>query len=198
MYLANKIDKLQKKIDLVSQDIHSQNVLYFMGQMSEYFGVVESTRVLLLDKELVEESKDIAVIYLAQMAVKRNELLSLIDNLVVFVDSASERHAKLMLDFINMTLDLLPKSIYIEKQLYDRYGKFKMADHILNTASKRYNSVLKNYKQWCNNKVKNVISGNGVEHAKLLHINEPILQQLFHSDINTALLPQKEALLIGS
>jgi hypothetical protein len=57
MYLAKKIDKLQQQIDLVSQDVHSQNVLYFMGQLSEYFGLLESARVLLLDKELVEESR---------------------------------------------------------------------------------------------------------------------------------------------
>ena len=55
MYLAKKIDKLQQQIDLVSQDVQSQNVLYFMGQLSEYFGLVESVRVLLLDKDLIEE-----------------------------------------------------------------------------------------------------------------------------------------------
>jgi hypothetical protein len=195
MYLANKIDKLQNKIDLVSQDIHSQNVLYFMGQMSEYFGMVESARVLLLDKNLAEESIDIANIYLAQMAAKRNELLSLIDNLVSFVDSASERHAALMFDFINMMLDLLPKSIYIEKQLYDRYGKYKMADHILETASLRYDYVVNNYKLWCNDSIKNIVSGKGTEHAKLINKNEPILQQLFQSEINKALLKSQVELL---
>jgi len=195
MYLANKIDKLQKKIDLISQDINTQNVLYFMGQMSEYFGVVESARVLLLDKALTEESREIATIYQAQMAVKRNELLSLIDNLVSFVDSASERHAAVMFDFINMMLDLLPKSIYIEKQLYDRYGKYKMADHILETASLRYDSVVNHYKLWCNDSIKNIVSGKGAEHAKLIHKNEPVLQQLFQSEINNALLHQKCELL---
>lgn len=188
MYLAKKIDKLQDKVDLISQDINSQNVLYFMGQMSEYFGVVESARVLLLDKALSEESVDIATIYQAQMAVKRNELLSLIDNLVSFVDSASERHAVLMFDFINTMLDLLPKSIFIEKELYDRYGKFKMADHILETASLRYDSVLDKYKLWCNDSIKNIVSGKGTEHSKLIHKNEPALQQLFQSEVNSMLL----------
>jgi len=92
MYLANKIDKLQKKIDLISQDINTQNVLYFMGQMSEYFGVVESARVLLLDKALTEESREIATIYQAQMAVKRNELLSLIDNFLYHREKNQKRN----------------------------------------------------------------------------------------------------------
>lgn len=197
MYLANKIDKLQSKIDLVSQDIHSQNVLYFMGQMSEYFGVVESARVLLLDKDVAEESKEIAAIYLAQMAAKRNELLSLIDNLVSFVDSASDRHAELMIDFINMMLDLLPKSIYIEKQLYDRYRKFKISDHIVKTASLRYDSVIENYKLWCNDNIKNIVSGKGAEHSKLIHKNESVLQDLFNSEINNALLQQKDLILVA-
>jgi hypothetical protein len=188
MYLAKKIDKLQQKIDLVSQDVHSQNVLYFMGQLSEYFGLVESARILLLDKDLVEESRAIAEQYMAQLAAKRNELLSLIDNLVSYVDSASERHASLMLDFVNMMFDLLPKSIHLEVQLYERYGKYKLADHIAETAKQRYEQVLANYKLWCNNKAKGVLSGSGTEHAKLFHEKESLLKQLFNSEINQTLL----------
>jgi hypothetical protein len=188
MYLAKKIDKLQQQIDLVSQDVHSQNVLYFMGQLSEYFGLLESARVLLLDKELVEESRGIAEQYMAQLAAKRNELLSLIDNLVSYVDSASERHASLMLDFVNMMFDLLPKSIHLEVQLYERYGKSKLADHIAETAKQRYENVLANYKMWCNNKARGVLNGSGTEHAKLFHEKESQLKQLFNSEINQILL----------
>jgi hypothetical protein len=192
MYLAKKIDKLQQQIDLVSQDVHSQNVLYFMGQLSEYFGLVESARILLLDKDLVEESRAIAEQYMAQLAAKRNELLSLIDNLVSYVDSASERHASLMLDFVNMMFDLLPKSIHLEVQLYERYGKSKLADHIAATAKQRYEQVLANYKMWCNNKARGVLNGSGTEHAKLFHEKESLLKQLFNSEINQTLLKVHE------
>jgi hypothetical protein len=192
MYLAKKIDKLQRQIDLVSQDVHSQNVLYFMGKLSEYFGVVEASRILLLDKELVTETEDIAVQYIGQLASKRNELLSLIDNLVNYIDNASERHASLMLDFVNMMLDLLPKSICLEIQLCERYGKFKLADHIAKTATQSYKGVLANYKDWCNKKAKGVIAGSGIKHAQLLHKNESLLQQLFNSEVNQALLKCNE------
>lgn len=197
MYLAKKIDKLQQQIDLVSQDVHSQNVLYFMGQLSEYFGLVESARVLLLDKDLVEESQSIAEQYMAQLAAKRNALLSLIDNLVSYVDSASERHASLMLDFINMMFDLLPKSIHLEVQLYERYGKYKLADHIAETAKQRYEGVLANYKMWCNNKARGVLSGRGTEHAKLFHEKESLLKQLFNSEINQTLLKVHESKILA-
>lgn len=188
MYLANKIDKLQDQIDLVSQDVHSQNVLYFMGKLSEYFGLIESARVLLLDKALVEESQGIAEQYMAQLAAKRNELLSLIDNLIDYVDTASERHAKLMFDFVNMMMDLLPKTISLETQLYERYGKYKMADHILATSAKRYTNILANYKTWCNSKVQDVISGNAPQHIQLMNDKEDLLKELFNSEINQAIL----------
>ncbi|MBB1370641.1 hypothetical protein [Pseudoalteromonas sp. SR45-4] len=187
-YLANKIDKLQDQIDLVSQDVHSQNVIYFMSQLSEYFGLIESARVLLLDKALVEESHEIAVQYMAQLAVKRNELLSLIDNLVGYVDSASAQHAKLMFDFVNMMMDLLPKTICLESQLYERFGKYKMADHILETSSKNYNLILSNYKTWCNTKAREVISGQTPQHAQLINNQKGLLKQLFDSEINKAIL----------
>lgn len=187
-YLANKIDKLQDQIDLVSQDVHSQNVIYFMSQLSEYFGLIESARVLLLDKALVEESHEIAVQYMAQLAVKRNELLSLIDNLVGYVDSASAQHAKLMFDFVNMMMDLLPKTICLESQLYERFGKYKMADHILETSSKNYNLILSNYKTWCNTKAREVISGQTPQHAQLINNQKDLLKQLFDSEINKAIL----------
>lgn len=188
MYLANKIDKLQNKIDLLSRDVHSQNVIYFMGQLSEYFGLIESARILLLNKELVDESSGIAEQYMAQLAAKRNELLSLIDNLIHFIDDASEQHAKLMFDFVNMMLDLLPKSICLEVQLYERYGKFKMADHIRDTAKKSYDSVLNNYKAWCNHKAKSAIKGESPKHSALIENQNNLLKQLFNSEINQSLL----------
>ncbi|MBH0017833.1 hypothetical protein [Pseudoalteromonas sp. NGC95] len=188
MYLANKIDKLQDQIDLVSQDVHSQNVLYFMGKLSEYFGLIESARVLLLDKALVEESQGIAEQYMAQLAAKRNELLSLIDNLIDYVDTASERHAKLMFDFVNMMMDILPKTISLETQLYERYGKYKMADHILATSAKSYTNILTNYKTWCNSKIQEVISGNAPQHMQLMNDKEDLLKELFNSEINQAIL----------
>lgn len=188
MYLANKIDKLQSQIDLISKDVHSQNVIYFMGQLSEYFGLIESARVLLLNKELIDESGGIAEQYMAQLAAKRNELLSLIDNLIHFIDDASEQHAKLMFDFVNMMLDLLPKSICLEIQLYERYGKFKMADHIKDTAKKSYDNVLNNYKAWCNHKAKRAIKGESTKHSVLIEKQHDLLKQLFNSEINQSLL----------
>ncbi|TYL47313.1 hypothetical protein [Marinomonas sp. IMCC 4694] len=188
MYLANKLGKLQDKIDIISQDIHSQNAIYFIGKLTEYFGIVESARVLLLDKDLTTESKDIANIYLSEMAIKRNELFSLVDNFIGLLDNMSERHTDLMLDFINTLLDIMPKGIYIENQLYESQGKFKMADHILKISSMRYKKTLFSYGEFCKKKTKSIILSEDVKHVKLFQDNEINFKKISKSEYNVALL----------
>ena len=189
-YLSKKLDRLQQTVDLISQDINSQNVLFFMEKMSEYFGVVESARVLMLDKKLVPETADVATVLLTQMSIQRNELMSLIDNLISYADEATETHLQQMLDFITMMLDIVPKAIYIESQLCDRYGKFKLAQHLMSENTKRYNKTLQYYRDWCNTKVKNIIRGEIDPEALAFHDKKDDLKELFNSKNNQDLLQQ--------
>lgn len=186
MYLSKKIDELQKSLDIISTEINAQNVLFYMEKMSQYFGTVESARVLLLDKSFVSETKDIAANIITQLSIQRNEVLSLIDNLIEYADQMTERHLKQMLDFITLILDIMPKAIYIESQLCDRYEKFKLADHLMRESGKRYNLTLEHYKAWCNNKVSSVIKGESV--AIAFHDKENELHALFKSEHNKLLL----------
>lgn len=89
-YLATKIDKLQEAIDTVSVDVHSQNIIYYMDKISSC--AIESARVLLLDRSIKEEIKDIAVSLLANIGCKRNELFSFLDNILSIAHIVSPRH----------------------------------------------------------------------------------------------------------
>ena len=131
MYLSKKIDQLQQSMDLISEDVHAQNVIFYMDKLSRYFGVVESARVMLLDRTLVDETHDVAAHLIVRMGNERNEVLSFIDNLLSFADKLSDRHLEQVLDFITLMLDLVPKAVYIESQLCDRYGKFRLAEHLI-------------------------------------------------------------------
>ncbi len=157
-YLATKIDKLQEAIDTVSVDVHSQNIIYYMDKISSYFGAIESARVLLLDKSIKEEIKDIAVSLLASIGCKRNELFSFLDNILSIAHIVSPRHYELIVDFVHLVLDVLPKAIYIEKELYARIDKINAAEFIFQESSNRYMSLLDMYKSWCNQQYKDAVS----------------------------------------
>ncbi|EGQ7901739.1 TPA: hypothetical protein KDY48_003791 [Vibrio parahaemolyticus] len=190
MYLAKKIDKLQQTIDVISSDIDAQNILFYLEKMSKYFGTIESARVLLLDKSLVSETQDIAASLISTLSIQRNEVLSLIDNLTSFADKATDRHLEHMLDFISLMLDILPKAIYIESQLCDRYGKFKLSEHLMRENSKRYNRTLNEFRFWCNDKAKAAIRGDDKAISIPFHEKKAQLQQLFQSEHNPQLLQE--------
>jgi len=190
MYLAKKIDKLQESLDVISGDVHAQNVIFYMNKLSRYFGAVESGRVLLLDKSLAKETHDIAAHVIAQMGSERNEILTFIDNLLTYADKLSERHLEQVLDFIILTLDLLPKAIYIESQLCDRYEKFRLAEHLIRENSRRYNVTLTHYRQWCNEKVRSSITGKIDPQKNVFNSKQNELRLLFNSDDNKMLLQE--------
>ncbi|TDM51633.1 hypothetical protein [Aliivibrio fischeri] len=190
MYLAKKIDKLQEKMDLISSDINAQNMMFYMEKMSKYFGAIESARVILLDKSLVPETQDIAANLISQLSIERNEVLSLIDNLISFADQLTDRHLEQMLDFITLILDMMPKAIYIEIQLCDRYSKFKLAEHLMRENTKRYNGTLQHYKDWCNSKAKAAIKGENTQIALPFHEKKDELKALFNCEYNQLLLKE--------
>ncbi|WP_196584569.1 hypothetical protein [Aliivibrio fischeri] len=196
MYLAKKIDKLQETMDLISSDIKAQNVMFYMEKISKYFGAIESARVLLLDKSYVSETEDIAANLITQLSIERNEVLSLIDNLISFADQLTDHHLKQMLDFITMILDIMPKAIYLESQLCDRYGKFKLSEHLMRENTKRYNTSLQLYRSWCNEKAKAAIRGDTNSIALPFHEKKDELKDLFNCKHNQDLLKELNSVSI--
>ncbi|MDH6018865.1 hypothetical protein [Vibrio splendidus] len=196
VYLSKKIDKLQEALDLVSTEINTQNMLFYMEKMSKYFGVVESARVLLLDRSLVPETRSIADNIITQLSIERNEVLSLIDNLIGIADQATDKHLTHMLDFINLMLDMLPKAMYIESQLCDRYEKFGLAEHLMRENTKRYNQSLGQYRTWCNTKAQAVLRGENDPVALPFHEKKDELKDLFNCKHNQDLLKELNSVSI--
>ncbi|PTP36316.1 hypothetical protein CWO07_09205 [Vibrio splendidus] len=196
VYLSKKIDKLQEALDLVSTEINTQNMLFYMEKMSKYFGVVESARVLLLDRSLVSETRSIADNIITQLSIERNEVLSLIDNLIGIADQATDKHLTHMLDFINLMLDMLPKAMYIESQLCDRYEKFGLSEHLMRENTKRYNQSLGKYRTWCNTKAQAVLRGENAPVALPFHEKKDELKDLFNCKHNQDLLKELNSVSI--
>lgn len=189
-YLSKKIDRLQEKIDTMSQDINSQNVIYFMGKLSEYFGVVESSRVLLLDRKLVTETVDISNQLITNLSIKRNEIMSLIDNMIGYAHNLTDKHLSHMLDFITLMFSILPKAMYIESQLCDRYGKFRLSNHLIKEGNIKYQNSLENYRSWSNEQVKRAVGGSSEAIAICFYEKRDALKKIFSSTENPELLYQ--------
>jgi len=190
VYLSKKIEKLQEKIDMASQDITSQNVIYFMGKLSEYFGIVEASRTLLLDKALVNETTEISNQLVVALSIKRNEIMSLMDNLIGYSNNLTNKHLSHMLDFVTLMFSLLPKALYIEAQLCDRYGKFKLANHLINEGKIKYYNSLGIFREWSNDQARKAISGSSEPVAICFHEKRDTLAEIFNSKENSELLRQ--------
>ncbi|WP_162062834.1 hypothetical protein [Vibrio taketomensis] len=82
---------------------------------------------------------------------------------IAFADKATERHLEHMLEFITLMMDIMPKAIYVESQLCDRFEKFRLSEHLICESGKRYNKTLQDFRSWCNNKAKAAISGRAIQ-----------------------------------
>lgn len=188
-YLSSKIDKLQETIDILAAEIHSQNIIYYMDKISSYFGAIESARILLLDKSIKEEIRDIAASLLANIACKRNELFSFLDNILSIAHVVSPNHYELIVDFVHLVLDILPKAIYIEKELYARIDKINAAEFIFQESRTHYTRLLEMYKSWCNQQYKDSINGKLPQSYAIAFLRrEEKVANLFKSKENTLLL----------
>ena len=180
-YLAEKINALQKSIDIVSEKMNTQNVVYYMDKISQYFASVEIARSLLMDRALVEETRDISSSLFIILAKERTEVLLLIDNLLTYAQKMPEEFLKNMLDFIILMLDIMPKAIYIEVQFLDRYKKFLLANHTLEQSKNLYQKTFKLFKNWCNQSIDDQILGKESHYALTFQKKMPDLKMLFVS-----------------
>lgn len=188
MYLARKIDALQRSIDGVSQDIHAQNIVFYMNKVSDYFGAVEAARIYLLDRTLAGEVQSLGPSVLSDLAIRRNQLMLFVDNILGLAESGalSQGHYEMIIEFVTLTLDLLPKGITVERELYNFIDKYGLAELVGQQAGQRYEKLLVEYRGWCNQQRKAAISGNRL--AISIRSKDEKLKSLFSSEENRSLL----------
>ncbi len=188
MYLANKIDKLQEKMDLLHKEINDQNILFYLEKVTIYFGTVESLRQLILNSDVVAENKDIINNVLSELLIIRNQTLSFIDNIIYLSDRFSPGHKNLVLDFINLSLELIPKGLFIESQTAYKLDRFHLGDNIKEVGRAKYNNVLNKYKDWGNKQYKSIVKGESNSGTQGLLKNIDNIKSILHSEENKLLL----------
>jgi hypothetical protein len=187
-YLSKKIDKLQDAIDDLQKEIGDQNLLFYAEKISFYFGSIESLRELIKDKDVVEENKDIIINSLSYLLISRSQLLSFIDNLIYLSDSFSDKHKEMVIEFINLTLELIPKGVFIESQAAYKLDRFVLGDNIRETSGKKYFEILGKYKNWTNEKHKELVRGNSNSATNVLRDKVESIKKVINSEENKLLL----------
>ena len=190
-YLAGKLNKIQETVDLISQDVHAQNILFYMDKVTEYFGHVETARSWLKNRDIANEIKDVAAPLLFALAAKRNQLLSLTINVLSLAENndTSSRHFKLILDFAQMILDTLPMGIHVEYLTCARIGKIGLAEQTLLDGAERYEMVVDNYRDFLNGIHQNLVLGKlSAERRTVFQEIEQNAKKMLGSETNKILL----------
>lgn len=151
-YLAGKLEKIQATADEIAKDVHGQNVLFYMDKATEYMGAMESTRTLLQDRSLAMEIGDIAATLIPSMVGRRNQMLSLLRNVLSFSESGdvSHRHFELITNFAISMLEIMPIGIHLEYLLACRVGKLRLGEHLLADGATRYTAERENLRGFMN------------------------------------------------
>ena len=188
VYLANKIEKLQEAINELQKEVYDQNVIFYVEKIANYFGAVEALREVCACEKVVKENHDLILIHLANLAVMRNQIFYFIDAVVKLSDSFSQDSKQLAIDFVNRSLDMLPKAIYLESQAAYKVGRLALAEEVRAQSCAKYNRLRESYRHWCNEKVRQIHSGKvGSGETVLLHKKEEI-KMIIDSEENRLLL----------
>lgn len=190
-YLAAKLDKIQVTVDEIAQEIHSQNIIYYMDKITDYIGGVEVARTLLRDRSLAHEIREISFPLLATSAAKRNHALSFVDNVLNLArnsDDLTNKHYELIINFAHMMLEIMPLGIHTEYLLASRIGKPQLAEQILLDGAERYQSAMSVYKGFLNEQHRSLIRGSIGNKAEVFHRIEKKAENLIKSDENRLLL----------
>ena len=187
-YLSNKIDKLQKKIEIIQKEIGDQNLIFYAEKISLYFGSIESLRQLSYDKSVIEENKDVIINALSNLLISRSQLLSFVDNLIYLSDSFSDKHKEMVIEFINLTMELIPKGVFIESQAAYKLERFYLGDNIRQTSEKKYFEIMDKYKRWTNEKYRELIKGADNSSTKALMSKLDSIKSVINSEENKLLL----------
>ncbi len=115
-YLAAKLDKIQGVVDVISKDVHSQSILFYMDKIAEYVGQLEVARSYLKDRTLIEEVRELAIPLLTALASKRNQVLSFIKNILDLAKSSKDitaKHFDLIVNFVHFSSYSHAEKFYI-------------------------------------------------------------------------------------
>lgn len=197
-YLAAKIEGVRRAVEQVSSKIDEQNLVFHLDRLSSYLGHMETCRTLLVDRDAVDEIRDLAIGFLPNFMSARNHVLSMTHGICRFAESreVSAESLKAMLGFSLSCLDIVPKGVHLEYLLSARIGKIGFAEQILIEGSKAHAAANEEFRLHLNRVTKKILSGSAMEgHGQLLAELDSSAKAVLNSRDNAVLLtlPERRA-----
>lgn len=168
MYLAHRLEQLNKSIAAVQKELHDQNVLFYIDKLTAYTGNILTLWQLARNRAALQANPELVLHLLAEANISRNRLLSLVGLLLQAMNDFSPAHKALVIDFVNMSLDLIPKGAVIESQTAYMLERFELGDMIRLETATMHKACIDNYQQWFQLSLKEVVAGKGSQHQPLL------------------------------
>ncbi len=183
-YLAAKLDKIQETVDIISQEQHTQNIIFYMDKLTDYVGHVEAARTLLRDRSLTDDIHELAIPLMSTLAGKRNHVLSFLDNILGLAKSSeiTPKHLELIVNFVQMVLEVMPLGIHVEYLLCCRIGKIRLAEQILIDGAERFNAALEGFRSFMNELRREVVRGHSGDRSAVYKRIEGNAGQFFQSE----------------
>lgn len=148
-YLSNKLGEIQQKVDILTKEVQSQQLIYYIDKYSTYAGYIATARLFLQDRGLGHELKGIIESMIPAFTAQRNQVLSFVDNILTILEtdaSITPDHQKLICNFANGIMSILPFGIHLEHLLAARIGHLQLADALLLDGAKEFSRVKEGYR----------------------------------------------------
>jgi hypothetical protein len=146
--IIDKLKQIENKLDDIQKELQDQNFFQYFLQYKNYIATCESLRELLQSPECIGENRDIIVMKLNQLSIERNALMLVIHERIRAINTVSTKHKQLIIDFLNQSVMLLPKLVYIEREASYKIDRFYLGDTIEHEFNKKYQHIEYQYKRY--------------------------------------------------
>jgi len=167
--ILNKLNKIEELAEQILQEIHGQNRFQYFLQLKDYIAVGVSLRELSF---VLEENKDLALMKLNELSIKRQGILIVSLERIMQLDKLSLSHQEIILNFLHQTISLLPKLFYLERDVAIGLGRIQYAKILENNFRYEYLKLNNKYKKLLNNKYQYFLQGKHTSSNLLNVINE--------------------------
>jgi len=155
--ILNKLNKIEELAEQILQEIYDQNRFQYFLELKDYIAVGVSLRDLSF---VLEENKDLALIKLNAISIKRQGVLIVSLERIMQLDKLTPTHQEIVLNFLHQAINLLPKLFYLERDVAIGLGRLKYAKILEKNFIYEYLKLNNKYKKLLNDKYHYFLKGN--------------------------------------
>lgn len=188
--IVSRINQVSAQVADMANALHLQDLREYVRARSYFEAKVKQSRDLLKPGLPAGELKDQAELCLNALTAQREEGLVFVRRLCDALDQhggSNEQPYALALDFMIATLDWIPVSLNIERELCQLAGKPVMAESRRVDGAAEFRASLQQFRRWCETQYWSVARGR-LAFVDTLVQRRPVLRGLMDSELHGFLL----------